>query len=63
VLAFDDTHAGQREFPVLAKVTAHAARALQRLDRSMDRDALARVFSKLTAAVAETHRASTPTPG
>jgi hypothetical protein len=49
VIAFADAHAGHGNFRSWAKITAHAARALGRLDRSVvDRDVLGWVFSKLS---------------
>lgn len=48
-IAFADAHAGHGNFRSWAKITAHAARALTRLDRrTMDQEVLGWVFSKLT---------------
>ena len=49
VIGFADAHAGHGNFRAWAKITAHAARALDRLDRPVvDRDVLGWVFSKLS---------------
>lgn len=49
VIAFADAHAGHGNFRSWAKITAHAARALIRLERStVDREVLGWVFAKLT---------------
>jgi hypothetical protein len=49
VITFADAHAGHGNFRSWAKITAHAARALARLDRtSVDREVLGWVFSKLS---------------
>jgi hypothetical protein len=49
VIAFADAHAGHGNFRSWAKLTAHAARALTRLERDVvDREVLAWVFTKLT---------------
>jgi hypothetical protein len=53
VIAFADAHAGHGNFRSWAKITAHAVRALQRLDRqAVDREVLGWVFSKLTGRTA-----------
>ena len=49
VITFTDAHAGHGNFRSWAKITAHAARALDRLERStVDREVLGWVFAKLT---------------
>jgi hypothetical protein len=53
VIAFADAHAGHGKLPPWAKITAHAARALTRLDQVVvDRDVLAWVFAKLSGRAA-----------
>jgi hypothetical protein len=53
VIAFADAHAGHGNFRSWAKITAHATRALRRLDRqAVDREVLGWVFSKLTGRTA-----------
>ncbi len=53
MIAFADAHAGHGNFRSWAKITAHAVRALQRLDRqAVDREVLGWVFSKLTGRTA-----------
>ena len=49
VITFADTHAGHGNFRSWAKITAHAVRALQRLERvQVDQEVLGWVFSKLS---------------
>ncbi|WP_410595482.1 AAA family ATPase [Amycolatopsis sp. lyj-23] len=49
VIGFADAHAGHGNFRAWAKITAHAARALTRLDRAaVDHEVLGWVFSKLS---------------
>jgi hypothetical protein len=49
VIAFADAHVGHGNFRSWAKITAHAARALPRLERhTVDHDVLGWVFSKLS---------------
>ena len=53
VIAFADAHAGHGNFRSWAKFTAHATRALRRLDRqAVNREVLGWVFSKLTGRTA-----------
>ncbi|WP_211363527.1 hypothetical protein [Saccharothrix saharensis] len=49
MIGFADAHAGHDNFRAWAKITAHAARALARLDRpAVDREVLGWVLSKLS---------------